>query len=92
MGPVRCADWTCPVIGEIRRFSAGADMGERVPPFRLVFKHITDITAIEGHADLPALSCPFLDIIRIFKKNPLSLLPAESIKGYHNAAIIHDMH
>jgi hypothetical protein len=54
MGPVRCADWTCPVSREICHFSSRLDLGERIPPFRLIFKHITDITTIEGHADLPA--------------------------------------
>jgi hypothetical protein len=49
-------------------------MGERISPFRFVLKYVTDIAAIQGHAGIPLLSCPFFNTIRIFRVSGLAII------------------
>jgi hypothetical protein len=51
VGPVRGADGTCPVCRKVLRTCPGLDMGEWISPLRFVLEHLTDIAAIEGHAE-----------------------------------------
>jgi hypothetical protein len=67
VGLVRSADWTYPVSRKVLRLCPGLDVGERVSPLRFILKYGTDVAAIEGHAGIPLLSCPFFNTIRIFR-------------------------